>query len=163
MQLTRYRHEAHGGEDNHLATAMDPWSNGGLLTHHSGGWHGDEEGLRWWFPYPAGCWEELLDPPDLKTTTVAVCIMFRGKMFLPIGFLRWRKFIGGDVSRCLGGLHHLVAWPGGGSRHPMVRPPPSPPPSLLWTSSLCQVNRNFGFHFIPFQEYFLCNFSETQK
>jgi hypothetical protein len=23
-QLTRSRHEAHGGEDNHLATAMDP-------------------------------------------------------------------------------------------------------------------------------------------
>jgi hypothetical protein len=25
-QLTGSRHEAHGGEDNHLATAMDPWS-----------------------------------------------------------------------------------------------------------------------------------------
>jgi hypothetical protein len=23
-QLTRYKHEAQGGEDNHLATAMDP-------------------------------------------------------------------------------------------------------------------------------------------
>jgi hypothetical protein len=23
-QLTRTKHEAHGGEDNHLATAMDP-------------------------------------------------------------------------------------------------------------------------------------------
>jgi hypothetical protein len=22
----RYKHEAHGGEDNHLATAMDPYS-----------------------------------------------------------------------------------------------------------------------------------------
>jgi hypothetical protein len=22
-------------ENNHLATAMDPWSRGGLLTHHS--------------------------------------------------------------------------------------------------------------------------------
>jgi hypothetical protein len=25
------------------------------------------------------------------------------------------------------------------------------------------VNRNFGFHFVQFREYFLCNFSETQK
>jgi hypothetical protein len=25
-QLTRSKHEAHGGEDNHLATAMDPQS-----------------------------------------------------------------------------------------------------------------------------------------
>jgi hypothetical protein len=44
-ELTRSRHEAHGGEDNHLVTAMDPWSRGGLLTHHSGGMQGDEEGL----------------------------------------------------------------------------------------------------------------------
>jgi hypothetical protein len=34
------------GEDNHLATAMDPWSKDEILTHHSGGGHGDEEGLR---------------------------------------------------------------------------------------------------------------------
>jgi hypothetical protein len=26
MQLTRSKHEAYGGEDNHLATAMDPQS-----------------------------------------------------------------------------------------------------------------------------------------
>jgi hypothetical protein len=34
------------GEDNHLATAMDLLSKDELLTHHSGGRHGDEEGLR---------------------------------------------------------------------------------------------------------------------
>jgi hypothetical protein len=34
------------GEENHLATAMDPESRDELLTHHSGGRHGDEEGLR---------------------------------------------------------------------------------------------------------------------
>jgi hypothetical protein len=61
------------------------------------------------------------------------------------------------------GPHHLVARPGGGPRHPMVRPPPGSPPSLLWTPSSCKVNRNFGFPFVQFQEYFLCNFSETQK
>jgi hypothetical protein len=38
-QLTRSRHEVHGGEGNHLATAMDPWSSGGLLTLHSEGGH----------------------------------------------------------------------------------------------------------------------------
>jgi hypothetical protein len=42
-QLTRSRHEAQIREYNHLATAMDPWYRGGLLTHHSGGKHGDEE------------------------------------------------------------------------------------------------------------------------
>jgi hypothetical protein len=51
----------------------------------------------------------------------------------------------------------------GGSRHPMVRPPPSLAPSLLWTPSSFQVNRNFGFCFVQLREYFLCNFFETQK
>jgi hypothetical protein len=31
------------------------------------------------FPSPVGCREELLDPPDLATTTAAACSMFRGK------------------------------------------------------------------------------------
>ena len=42
-QLTRSNNEAQQGEDDHLATAMDPWSRGGLLTHHSGGDHGGVE------------------------------------------------------------------------------------------------------------------------
>jgi hypothetical protein len=69
----------------------------------------------------------------------------------------------GDVRRWTRGPHHLVARPGGGPRHPMMRPPPGPPPSLLWIPSSFQVNRNFGFCFVQFREYFLCNFSETQK
>jgi hypothetical protein len=69
----------------------------------------------------------------------------------------------GDVRGWTRGPHHLVAWPGGGPRHPMVRPPPGPAPSLLWILSSFQVNRNFGFCFVQFLEYFLCNFSETQK
>jgi hypothetical protein len=56
----------------------------------------------------------------------------------------------GDVIWLTRGPHHLVAWPGGGPRHPMVRPPPGPSPSLLWTPSSCQVNSNFGFHFVQF-------------
>ncbi|KAK1617562.1 hypothetical protein QYE76_023079 [Lolium multiflorum] len=35
QQLTRSNNEAQQGEDDHLATAMDPWSRGELLTHHS--------------------------------------------------------------------------------------------------------------------------------
>jgi hypothetical protein len=68
----------------------------------------------------------------------------------------------GDVRGWTWGPHHLVAargWPA---------PPYGaialwPPPSLLWTPSSCQVNRNFSFRFVQFREYFLCNFSETQK
>jgi hypothetical protein len=91
-------------------------------------------------------------------------------------YVSWMDFLGdrvfttkriyrrkGDVRGRTRGPHHLVAQPGGGLRHPMVRPPPGPSPSLLWTPSSCQVNRNFGFRFVQFWEYFLCNFSETQK
>jgi hypothetical protein len=42
-----------------------------LLTHHAGGKHGDEEDLRWRFPSPVGCREELLDPPDLGSMMAA--------------------------------------------------------------------------------------------
>jgi hypothetical protein len=69
----------------------------------------------------------------------------------------------GDVRGWTRRPHHLVAWTGGGPRHPMVRLPLGPSPSLLWTPSSCQVNRNFGFCFVQFREYFLCNFSKTQK
>jgi hypothetical protein len=59
--------------------------------------------------------------------------------------------------------HHLVAWPGAGPCHPMVWAAPGPPPSHLWTPSRVGKNRNFGFCFVQFQEYFLRSFSETQK
>jgi hypothetical protein len=75
------------------------------------------------------------------------------------GIYRWRY----DVRRWTRWSHHLVVQPRGGPRHPMVRLPLGPSPSLLWTPSSCHVNRNFGFHFVQFREYFLCNFSETQK
>jgi hypothetical protein len=84
----------------------------------------------------------------------------RSLRFFPMKGIYRRK---GDIRGWTRGPHHLVARPGGGPRHPMVQPPPGPPPSLLWTPSSCQVNRNFGFRFVQFREYFLCNFSKTQK
>jgi hypothetical protein len=69
----------------------------------------------------------------------------------------------GDIRGRLRGPQQGLARPGGRPRHPMVWPPPGPPPSLLWTPSSCQVNRNFGFRFVQFWEYFLCNFFEIQK
>jgi hypothetical protein len=90
--------------------------------------------------------------------------MFRGKVFVPLGFSRRREFIG---RRAMSGVDQGPTPPGGaargGPRHPKVRPPPGSPPSLLWTPSSFQVNRNFDFHFVQFREYFLCNFSETEK
>jgi hypothetical protein len=59
---------------------------------------------------------------------------------------------------------HTTWWHGQrGARHPMVCLPPGPPMSPLWTLSHVGENRNFGLRFVQFREYFLCNFSETQK
>jgi hypothetical protein len=69
----------------------------------------------------------------------------------------------GSVRRWARWPYHLVAWARGWLRHPMVRLAPGPPPSLLWTPSLVGKNRNFGFCFVQFREYFLCSFSKTQK
>jgi hypothetical protein len=69
----------------------------------------------------------------------------------------------GDVRRWTRGPHHSLERPGGGPRHGMVRTPSAPPPFLLWTPSRVRKIRNFGFYFVQFREYFLCNFSETQN
>jgi hypothetical protein len=61
----------------------------------------------------------------------------------------------GDVRGHPRGPHHVVARLEAGPHHPMVWPPPGSSPSLLWTPSSCQQNRNFGFCFVQFQEYFL--------
>jgi hypothetical protein len=106
--------EAQIGEDNHLATVMDPWSRGGLLTHHSGGRHGDEEGLRWWFPSPAGCRKELLDPPKLGPTTAVAYSTFRGWRLELLGFFRWSEFIGRRTMLEGGRGAHTRAWRGQG-------------------------------------------------
>jgi hypothetical protein len=59
--------------------------------------------------------------------------------------------------------HHLVAQARGWPHHPVVWLAPGPPLSLLWTPSHVRKNRNFGFCFVQFREYFLCSFSKTQK
>jgi hypothetical protein len=93
---------------------------------------------------------------------LAVCFLERVRVlrvFTIEGIYR-RK---GDVRRWTRWSHPLVAWPRGGPRHHRVWLPLGPPLALLWTPSSCQVIRNFSFYFVQFREYFLCNFSETQK
>jgi hypothetical protein len=69
----------------------------------------------------------------------------------------------GGVRRWARWPHHLVAWARGWPRHPMVWLAPGPLPSVLWAPSRVGKNRNFGFYFVQFREYFLCSFSKTQK
>jgi hypothetical protein len=69
----------------------------------------------------------------------------------------------GNMRRWARWPHHLVARARGWPRHPMVWQAPGSPPSLLWIPSSVGKNRNFGFYFVQFREYFLCSFSKTQK
>jgi hypothetical protein len=69
----------------------------------------------------------------------------------------------GGVRRWARWPHHLVVRQGASPRYPMVWLAPGSPPSLLWTPSRAEKNRNFDFCFVQFREYFLCSFSETQK
>jgi hypothetical protein len=69
----------------------------------------------------------------------------------------------GGVRRWARWPYHLVARARGWPRRPMVWLAPGSPPYLLWTPSHVGKNRNFGFCFVQFREYFLCSFSETQK
>jgi hypothetical protein len=79
-----------------------PVVQGRLLTHHSGGDHGGVEGLRQGFPCPAGCREELLDPPDLTTAAATACSMFREKEICPLGFSHRGELIGERASSEVG-------------------------------------------------------------
>jgi hypothetical protein len=69
----------------------------------------------------------------------------------------------GDVRGWTRRSHPLVARARPRPRHHRVWLAPGPSPILFWTPSSCQVIRDFGFCFVQFREYFLCNFSETQK
>jgi hypothetical protein len=69
----------------------------------------------------------------------------------------------GSVRRWTRRSHHRWAQLGAGPRPLVVRLAPGPPPSHLRSSRSFGKNRRFGFCFVQFQEYFLCNFSETQK
>jgi hypothetical protein len=82
--------------------------------HHSGGRHGDEEGLRRRLPSPTGCREELLDPPDLAWRTVAACSMFQGKLIGPFRFSRRGEYIGERAASECGPGGHTTWWRGQG-------------------------------------------------
>jgi hypothetical protein len=71
---------------------------------------------------------------------------------------------GGRAASGCGPGGHTTWWRGQGlGRATLWRLAPGPPPSRLWTPSRVGKNRNFGFCFVQFREYYLCSFSETQK
>jgi hypothetical protein len=88
-----------------------------------------------------------------------------GKVIRGLGFSRREVFIGkvaaSEVDQ--GGLTTRGHGPGAG-RAALWCGWPVAPLRLLFGSPETLVNfRMFGFCFVQFREYFLCNFSETQK
>jgi hypothetical protein len=97
--------------------------------------------------------------------TAVACSIFSGKLIGSLGFSHQGEYIGGRAMSGGGPGARTMPRCGQGVARAMGVWPPSgpPPPSLLWTPSRIGKNRNFGFYFVQFQEYFRCNFSETQK
>jgi hypothetical protein len=82
----------------------------------------------------------------------------------------FRFFSPGGIYRRKGSIKGGASWP----HHRVARPGPGPRPlgvslaraplRLLFGILEASVNiRRFGFCFVQFREYFLCNFSKTQK
>jgi hypothetical protein len=80
--------------------------------------------------------------------------------FFPLRGLYRRK---GSVRSGTRQPHHRWARPGAGPRPLVVSLAPGPPPSHHRSSRSFGKIRRFAFYFVQFREYFLCNFSETQK
>jgi hypothetical protein len=91
--------------------------------------------------------------------------MFLGKAIRPLGFSRRGVFIseGASSGGGPGGLTMGGRDQGLGRALPMVWLASGPTPSHLRSSQSFGKNRTFGFCFVQFREYLLCNFSETQK
>jgi hypothetical protein len=83
------------------------------------------------------CREELLDPPDLASTTAAACSMFSGKKFGPLGFSHREDYIGG---RAISGGGLGVHTPGGAAKGW-----PAPPVGAagLWSISCSPLDSVF--------------------
>jgi hypothetical protein len=93
---------------------------------------------------------------------IAMCFW---KIDQVLGFSRWGVFIGEGAASEVdhGGLTHRGRDQGLG-RAAMLCGWPMAPLHLLF--GLLEASLNiwmFGFCFVQFREYFLCNFSETQK
>jgi hypothetical protein len=91
--------------------------------------------------------------------------MYSGKVIGCLGFSRRGVFIGEGAASEVGqgGLTTRGRGPGAG-RAAMWCACPVAPLHLLFGSLEASINFwTFGFCFVQFREYFLCNFSETQK
>jgi hypothetical protein len=115
-------------------------------------------------PRPGRVPEQRLLSPEIGLRRRRRCRTLYEKTPIDLGFSRRRDYIGGRAMLGGGPGGHTTWWRGqrgGGAPYgvPICWPPPSP----LWTPCRVRKNRNFMLCFVQFREYFVCNFSETQK
>jgi hypothetical protein len=112
-------------------------------------------------PCPGRVLEQRFLSPEISLRRRWRCGTLSGKMLIDS---RRRIYIGGGVmSEGTRGPTPCGGAAKGRGCHPIVWPPPGPPSDSSLDSVSCQGNRNFRLCFVQFREYFLCNFSETQK
>jgi hypothetical protein len=89
---------------------------------------------------------------------------FLGKTPIYLEFLLRRLYIGEGAMSEGGQSTHTIGWRAQGDpRHHLVWLPLAPLRLFFGLRLVLGENRNFGLRFVQFREYFLCNFSETQK
>jgi hypothetical protein len=88
-----------------------------------------------------------------------------GKLIGYLGFSRHGVFIGEGAASGVGqgGLTHWGRGPGASRTTPWCGWPVAPLRLLFGLLEDLLNIRRFGFCFVQFREYFMCNFSETQK
>jgi hypothetical protein len=109
--------------------------------------------------------EQRLLSPELCLRWRRRCRTFCGRRLVDLGFFRQREYIGGRAMSEGGPGAHTTWWRGQRvTRATLWCGQPLALLRLCFGLRLCvRKNRNFRLCFVQLWEYFLCNFSETQK
>jgi hypothetical protein len=116
-------------------------------------------------PRPGRVPEQRLMSPKSHRWRRQSCGTSSGKLLNDLGFSRRSELIGGRaVSEVDQGLH-TIGWHAQGSTRgtPWCGGSMAPLQLPFGLHLASGKNRRFGLRFVQFREYFLCNFSETQK
>jgi hypothetical protein len=116
-------------------------------------------------PYPGRVPEQRFLSLEIGLRRRRCCGTFLGETPIDLGFSLQGLFIGEGAMSEDGQGPHTIGWRTQGSTHATTWC--GCPLAPLWLFFGLRLvsggNRNFGLRFVQFREYFLCNFSETQK
>jgi hypothetical protein len=124
----------------------------------------DGDGSGGTYPSRQGAGTETFVPRNSSARRRSCGTLSENLPILP-GFSIGRLLIGEGASSEVdqGGLTHRGRGPGAGRAALLCGRPMALLSPLFGLLEASLNNRRFGFCFVQFREYFLCNFSETQK